>query len=211
MYCLLKWTKFSVKKTKTLKNHWKIDIILEKSGNFVSPEKWEPCSCNCKPWFRGPCDNKTNVKHQTNLFQGFAVIMGPQIFPFTLAVRKGTEKIFLAVIFWTVFVYRFVMRVLFNIRMHSSRMRTVRRSGCPGGGCPGGVCPGVCVCVSGGGVSRRGFCPGYVSREGAVCVSREGGVQGVSATHTPPPVNKITDACENITFPQLLLRMVIKD
>ena len=111
VYCLLKWTKFSVKKTKTLKKYWKIDIILEKSGNFVSPEKWEPCSCNCKPWFREPCNNKTNVKHQMNLFQGFAVIMGPQIFPFTLAVRKGTEKIFLAVIFWTVFIYRFVMLV----------------------------------------------------------------------------------------------------
>ena len=39
MYYLLNLIKF--------KNHWKIlekwEKILEKSGNFVSPEKWEPC------------------------------------------------------------------------------------------------------------------------------------------------------------------------
>ena len=42
MYHLLKWIKFSVK-NRTLKNilaKWK--KTLEKSGNFVSPEKWEP-------------------------------------------------------------------------------------------------------------------------------------------------------------------------
>ena len=43
MYCLPKWVKFSVKKTKDLKKYWKNGKkILEKSGNFVSPEKWEP-------------------------------------------------------------------------------------------------------------------------------------------------------------------------
>ena len=41
MYYLLKWIKFSVKKTnKPLKN---IARVREKSRNFVSPEKWEPC------------------------------------------------------------------------------------------------------------------------------------------------------------------------
>ena len=30
-------------KNKTLKNTGKWKKILEKSGNFVSPEKWEPC------------------------------------------------------------------------------------------------------------------------------------------------------------------------
>ena len=44
MYYLLKWIKFSVKKNNTLKKYWKKwQKILEKSGNFVSPEKWEPC------------------------------------------------------------------------------------------------------------------------------------------------------------------------
>ena len=31
------------KENKTLKNTGKLEKILEKSGNFVSPEKWEPC------------------------------------------------------------------------------------------------------------------------------------------------------------------------
>ena len=44
VYYLLKWIKFSVKKNKTLKKILeKWQKILEKSGNFVSPEKWEPC------------------------------------------------------------------------------------------------------------------------------------------------------------------------
>ena len=34
----------SLKKNKTLKEYWKMGKkILEKSVNFVSPEKWEPC------------------------------------------------------------------------------------------------------------------------------------------------------------------------
>ena len=40
MYYLLKWIKFSLEKKKKLEK-WK--KILEKSGNFVSPEKWESC------------------------------------------------------------------------------------------------------------------------------------------------------------------------
>ena len=33
------------KENKTFKKYWKIGKkILEKSGNFVSPEKWEPCT-----------------------------------------------------------------------------------------------------------------------------------------------------------------------
>ena len=36
---------FSFKKNKTFKkNTGKWKKILEKSGNFVNPEKWEPCS-----------------------------------------------------------------------------------------------------------------------------------------------------------------------
>ena len=54
---------------------------------------------------------------------------------------------------------------------------------------------GVCVCVQGvsrsrGCVQVRGMCPGGV--------------------HLSPPVDRMTDTCENITFPQLLLRTVMK-
>ena len=48
MYYLLKCIKFLVRKNKTLKKYWKMEKntgkVREKSGNFVSPEKWEPCS-----------------------------------------------------------------------------------------------------------------------------------------------------------------------
>ena len=98
-------------------------------------------------------------------------------------------------------------------RMHSSRMRTVRSSGLdsllggrgcllggcllggclpredvclgddrPGVVCPGGVCPGLCLPgdVYPGGVSARGIC-----------------------VWQTPPVDRMTDACENITLPPL--------
>ena len=69
--------------------------------------------------------------------------------------------------------------------------------------CPGGCLPRGWECVHGG-VCPRGICPG-------VCVSREDVSKmvvrgGVSATQ--PPVNKMTDACESIRFPQILLRTV---
>ena len=41
------------KENKTLKKYWKFGKkILEKSGNFVSPEKWQPCLCGGRfvPW-----------------------------------------------------------------------------------------------------------------------------------------------------------------
>ena len=44
VYYLPKWIKFSVKKKQNIKKileKWK--KVLEKSGNFVSPKKWEPC------------------------------------------------------------------------------------------------------------------------------------------------------------------------
>ena len=55
-----------------------------------------------------------------------------------------------------------------------------------------GCVPSAAVAVRGGGV-----CPEDVSRGGLPW----GGVH--------PPVDRMTDACENITFPQLLLRTVI--
>ena len=42
VYYLLKWIKFSVKKTKLKKILEKWKKYWKKSGNFVSPEKWEP-------------------------------------------------------------------------------------------------------------------------------------------------------------------------
>ena len=69
---------------------------------------------------------------------------------------------------------------LFVTRMHSSRMCTIHCSACLGG-----VSSRKGVCSGG--------CPGSVLRGSA-----------------PPPVDKMTKTCENITFLQLLLRMVIK-
>ena len=83
--------------------------------------------------------------------------------------------------------------------MHSSRMRTVRWGGvvCPEGGLPreGVSSQRRAVCLGGGGVclGGGGVCPGVVC----------GGGGGV---HLPPCGQ--TDTCENITFPQPLLRTV---
>ena len=61
----------------------------------------------------------------------------------------------------------------------------------------GGVCLPSVGCV----------CPGGVYL-GAVCL-RGVSVQGVSAQGVyTPPVDRMTDAPENITFPQLLLRTI---
>ena len=67
-------------------------------------------------------------------------------------------------------------------RIHSSRIRTVR---CRGRLLGGSVCPGECL--------PRGCLPKEV------CV------------HRPLWTEWLTDRCKNITFPQLLLRTVIKD
>ena len=62
MYFLPKWIKFSVKKTKHLKNTGKMakntGKVREKSGNFVSPEKWEPC--NTRALVRKKTKHKNN-------------------------------------------------------------------------------------------------------------------------------------------------------
>ena len=64
-------------------------------------------------------------------------------------------------------------------------------------GCPQDVCvyPGVCVCVLG---------DWRVS--GGGCVDQEGVARGMYTPQTPPPVNRMTDRCKNINFPQLRLR-----
>ena len=62
-----------------------------------------------------------------------------------------------------------------NTRMHSSRMRTVRSSGAVEGG--------VSQHALGGGVCPGGCLP--------------------SACWDTPPVDRMTDACKNITLPQL--------
>ena len=111
--------------------------------------------------------------------------------------------------------------------MHSSRMRTVRSSSHVypsmhwAGGCvsqnargrgmsaDGGVCPGE---MSAQGVSAQGdVCPGGVC-QGDV---RRGGCLPVGCNpacteaDTPPPVNRMTDRCKNITLPQLMLQTVM--
>ena len=99
--------------------------------------------------------------------------------------------------------------------MHSSRMRTVRCSGRLRGevSAPGGVClEEDCL--------PRGCLPRWVSAQGRGCLPMVGvsaygwgvclgrclpkGVSVLGGVHLPP----VTDACENITFLQLLLRMV---
>ena len=89
-------------------------------------------------------------------------------------------------------------------RMHSSRIRTVHCSGHLGGCLPrGGVCPGWEVCL--GGCLPQGVCLW------GVCLPRRWGVlsESVCSGGVHPLVDRMTDACENITFPQLLLRTVI--
>ena len=104
--------------------------------------------------------------------------------------------------------------------MHSSRMRAVRCRGCLGGGVSDQG-----VCLRGfwpeGGVCPRGVCPGGVSAQGGVCpggwcLPREGVCLaclpgGCLPRQTLPPLwtEFLTHACENITFPQLLLRTAI--
>ena len=88
-------------------------------------------------------------------------------------------------------------------RMNSSRIRTVRcsrrlpRGGVVwrGGGLPGGVCPGGCL-------------PRGVSAQRG-CLPRGGVCPGVGGVH-PRCGQNSSQTCENITFPQLRLRMVKK-
>ena len=154
----------------------------------------------------------------------------------------------------------------FKTRMHSSRMRTVRSSGCrggvcvsqhalgrgcvypsmhwaggvyipaytgqggvypsmhwAGGVCQGGVCPGGCLPrgmsvqgVSVGGVSVQGvsalggLARGVSAQGGCVCrgcvpggVCAGGCLPQCMVGYTHTPVDRMTDACENITLPQL--------
>ena len=85
-------------------------------------------------------------------------------------------------------------------RMHSTRMRTVRCSGCLAS--RGVFTQGVSTLqgvftlqgVSAGGCLPRGCLPIGVACPGGICL-------GVCT----PPVNRITDRCKNITFLQLLL------
>ena len=79
--------------------------------------------------------------------------------------------------------------------MHSSRMRTVRCSGHLSGG--GAV-------LSAEGVSAWGGC---LPMEGCVCP--EGRCLPRGGVHLPPLLTEfLTHACENITFPELLLRTI---
>ena len=79
--------------------------------------------------------------------------------------------------------------------MHSSRMCTVRCSGRWGGMYPSMHWAGGCLL----GVSAQGgVCPGGVCPGDSAGMTAQRGV-----CQTPPPVNRMTDTCENITLPQL--------
>ena len=79
-----------------------------------------------------------------------------------------------------------------------------------GGVCSGGVSArGVRVSAPGGGGSAPGGGGGGVCSRGGVCsggVSLPGG--GFSLPGDPPPVNRITDMCKNITLATTSLRPV---
>ena len=87
-------------------------------------------------------------------------------------------------------------------RMHSSRMYTVRCSGCPGICLPRGCVP--MGCLPGGwlplGVSATHPCPVHAGIHNPCPV--------YAGIDTPPWTEFPTHACENITFLQLLLQMV---
>ena len=89
--------------------------------------------------------------------------------------------------------------------MHSRRMRTVRSSGRRGGGRVSQHALGRgCVCL-GGGVARR-----VLSAQGGVCpgggVSAWGGGVCPIACWDTPPVDRMTDACENITLRTVIIQ-----
>ena len=84
-------------------------------------------------------------------------------------------------------------------RMHSSRMRTARFSGCLGLSALGrGVCLGLCVCPKGGGLPRGCLPKGCLPR----------GVHPLPIACYDTPSIRITDKCKNITFPRIRLRAV---
>ena len=84
--------------------------------------------------------------------------------------------------------------------MHSSRMHWPSRPSRAGMGQlgvrPGAVCVGGCL-------------PGGCLPDGCVCLGGVPSLGSVQGCLLDPPVYRMTDVCENITFPQLLLRTVI--
>ena len=70
------------------------------------------------------------------------------------------------------------------------------------------------MAASGGGSAQGGCLPSggvFPRKEGCLprVVSAKGGVCLVRCVHLPPAVDRMTDTCENITFPQLLSQTVI--
>ena len=88
-----------------------------------------------------------------------------------------------------------------NTRMHSSRMHTVRCSGCRGKGGVSQHALGRGGCLPGGGCLPRGdVCPNRDVYPGVCPVNT-----GIHPLWTEWP----TDRCKNISFPQLRLRTVM--
>ena len=134
-------------------------------------------------------------------------IIGASYFCSNLVKLEELEKKLMVLVFWELFMNNTSRFKLINnlIRMHSSRMRASRLSGHLGGVCLGGVC--LVCCLLGGGVCPGGFCLGGCTPE------VHAGIHTPSAHcmlgYTSPLLCGLTDTCENITFPQLLLRAVI--
>ena len=75
--------------------------------------------------------------------------------------------------------------------MHSSRMRTICCRGCWGDVSQHALGSGWCVSQHALGVCLGGVCRGRMFAQGSVCHT------------TPTPLRTESDACENITLPQL--------
>ena len=95
-------------------------------------------------------------------------------------------------------------------RMHSSRIRPLQWPSRGEGGClprgasaHGGV--SAQVGVSAQGVSARGCLPGGMFTQEGMSAQGGGLLRGClpGESTSPPPVNRITDRCKNITFTQL--------
>ena len=100
--------------------------------------------------------------------------------------------------------------ILHSSRMHTDRLLTVSPSmHCAGGGgvCPGGVCRGGCL--PRGWVSAPSCicCYLYAASTPTECQHQCSCLcsmtQVHAGIHTPPPVNRMTDRCKNITLSQI--------
>ena len=109
------------------------------------------------------------------------------------------------------FIFMQLSAKICQTRMHSNRMHNVRCSGHRMPACTRQGASAWGVSVQWGGVSAqgrlpRGCLPRGVSAGGCLprgCLARGCLLRVFCHTHPLPPVNRMTDTCENITLPQL--------